>query len=180
MGFCFFNNVAIEALRLSAEGEKVAILDWDVHHGNGTQAMVQADPNILYVSVHQSPFYPFEGWMDDIDGGAPGTTVNIPLPAGTGGDVIRPAWSEVAFPVMSQFDPDWVLVSAGYDGHVADPLAEFRMTSQDYGAIAAGLAQHHPTQRTVVVLEGGYDLDALNESSKETLQCLGGREPSYG
>ena len=177
MGLCFFNNVAIEAMRLSAEGEKVAILDWDVHHGNGTQALIQTDPNILYVSVHQSPFYPFEGVMDDIRLDAAGTTLNIPLPAGTGGDVIRPAWGEVVMPVMSQFAPDWVLVSAGFDGHVADPLAEFRMTTQDYGWIAAQIAHNHSPNRVVVVLEGGYDLDALRDSARETLQCLSGRSP---
>ena len=126
MGFCMFNNVAVVAAGLRAGGERVAILDWDVHHGNGTQGLVAADPGILYVSIHQDHFYPFEGNIDDIDFGAKGTTVNIPLPAGTAGDVYRPAWEQLVLPVLSQFAPDWVLVSAGYDAHTEDPLADLR------------------------------------------------------
>lgn len=177
MGFCFFNNVAVSALSLKAQGNKIAILDWDVHHGNGTQSSVANDPDIFFASVHQSPFYPFEGLIGDIDLGAAGTTVNVPLPAGSGGDVIRIAWSDVIIPAMSQFEPDWVFVSAGYDGHVSDPLAGFRMVSGDYGWIASRIAEAHPSTRIVSVLEGGYDLDALRESTRDTLLGFSGATP---
>jgi acetoin utilization deacetylase AcuC-like enzyme len=177
MGFCFFNNVAVSALSLRARENKVAILDWDVHHGNGTQAAVADDPGIFYASVHQSPFYPFEGLIGDIDLGAPGTTVNVPLPAGSGGDVIRVAWADVIIPAMSQFEPDWIFVSAGYDGHVSDPLADFRMVSGDYGWIASRIAEAHSPSRIVSVLEGGYDLDALRESTRDSLLGFSGVTP---
>lgn len=174
MGFCLFNNVAVAASRLRAEGRRVAIVDWDVHHGNGTQTMVGRDPGILYISLHQSRFYPFEGRLDDIDLDAKGTVVNIPLRAGTAGDVYRRAWAELAMPVLAQFDPDWVLVSAGYDAHVSDPLAELRLIEADYGWMAHRLASVHPPHRTVFALEGGYDLDALRSSVAATLRGLAG------
>ena len=178
MGFCFFNNVAVTAALLRSRGSRVAILDWDVHHGNGTQAMFLNDPGVLYASVHQSPFYPFEGEGSDIDSdSAKGTTVNVPLPAGTGGDVIRRAWGEIVVPVVKAFEPDWILVSAGYDGHVVDPLGEFRMMAWDYGWIARALAEVHPSNRIVSVLEGGYDLDALRLSARETVLGYAGIEP---
>jgi acetoin utilization deacetylase AcuC-like enzyme len=178
MGFCLFNNVAITAAVLRRRGLKVAILDWDVHHGNGTQAMVGEEPHILYVSTHQSPFYPYEGEVSDIDSPAVGTTVNIPLPAGTAGDVVRRAWGEIVIPVVTKFDPDWILVSAGYDGHVADSLADFRLLAGDYGWIAEELSHVHPPNRIVTVLEGGYDLDALRDSTKETLAGYAGAKIS--
>jgi acetoin utilization deacetylase AcuC-like enzyme len=176
MGFCLFNNVAIVAAWLRANGKRVAILDWDVHHGNGTQALVGPDPAILYVSLHQRGFYPFEGHLEDIDIEAKGTTVNIPLPAGTAGDVYRRAWEELAIPVMSQFRPDWVLVSAGYDAHTEDPLAELDLLDSDYGWMAATLAKAHHPHRTVFALEGGYDLDALRHSARATLLGMAGEE----
>lgn len=170
MGFCLFNNVAVAAALIRARGERVAVLDWDVHHGNGTQKMVLDDPGTLYVSLHQSPFYPYEGEVGDIDSGdAKGTTVNIPLPAATGGDAYLEAWSGLVVPVVRQFAPDWVLVSAGYDAHVADPLADLRLTAADYGRFTALLAVDFPTNRTVLTLEGGYDLGALRESVSATL-----------
>lgn len=178
MGFCIFNNVVIVARRLVAEGLRVAILDWDVHHGNGSQAQVADDPEILYISIHQSGFYPFEGSPADIDGGAPGTIVNIPLPAGTGGDVYRDAWDGIAIPVVEQFAPDWVLVSAGYDAHVSDPLADLRLVAADYGWMAARLAEAHPARRTVFALEGGYDLDALRDSAAATVLGMAGMAPA--
>ena len=178
MGFCFFNNVAVTAALLRSQGSRVAVLDWDVHHGNGTQAMLGDDPGVLYASVHQGLFYPFEGETSDIDSEqAKGTTINIPLPAGTGGDVIRRAWGEIIIPVVSAFQPDWVLVSAGYDGHAVDPLAEFRMMPWDYGWMARTLAQVHPSSRIVSVLEGGYDLDGLRLSARETVLGFAGIEP---
>jgi acetoin utilization deacetylase AcuC-like enzyme len=176
MGFCIFNNVAVVAASLRAEGERVAILDWDVHHGNGTQVLVADDPQILYVSIHQDRFYPFEGHPDDIENGAKGTTVNIPLPAGTGGDVYRIAWERLVIPVVEQFDPDWVLVSAGYDAHTEDPLADLDLLDADYGWMASRLARAHPANRTVFALEGGYDLDGLRHSARSTVLGISGVE----
>ena len=134
------------------------------------------DDGVLYASIHQANFYPFGGDREDIDQGeAKGTTVNIPLPAGTGGDVYRRAWGELVLPVLDQFEPDWVLLSAGYDAHTNDYLAEFRLVAADYGWMAAELARTHPAGRIVVALEGGYDLDALSESTGATLLGLTGR-----
>jgi len=174
MGFCIFNNVAVTAAWLRVNGKRVAILDWDVHHGNGTQSLVGPDPGILYVSVHQGSFYPYEGAVDDIDLEAKGTTINVPLPAGTAGDVYRVAWDEIVLPVVKQFSPDWVLVSAGYDGHTEDPLAEFDLLDSDYGWMATRLAETHDPYRTVFALEGGYDLDALRHSARSTLLGMAG------
>ena len=175
MGFCFFNNVAISASLLRSRGEKVAILDWDVHHGNGTQAILGDDPETLYVSIHQDHFYPFEGQVLDIDSGeAKGTNVNIPLPAWTAGDIYRRAWEELVIPVVSQFAPNWILMSAGYDAHADDPLADMSLVADDYGWMAAQVAAVHPSNRTVLALEGGYDLEALEQSTASTLKGLAG------
>ena len=175
MGFCLFNNVAVTAAYLRSKGERVAILDWDVHHGNGTQAMLGDDSGTLYVSLHQDNFYPFEGNARDIDeGDAKGTIVNIPLPAATAGDVYRQAWAGMVMPVVAQFAPSWVFVSAGFDAHADDHLAHFRLESSDFGWMAARLSELHPPNRTVVVLEGGYDLDALRESARATVLGLSG------
>ena len=175
MGFCLFNNVAVTAALLRAAGKRVAILDWDVHHGNGTQAILGNDPGVLYVSVHQAPFYPFDGRLDDIDSeNGKGTTVNVPLPAGTAGDVYRRAWGELVVPVVGQFEPDWVFISAGYDAHQADPLADLELTASDYGWMTSQLLSVHPAERTVVVLEGGYDLTAMEESAMATVMGLAG------
>jgi acetoin utilization deacetylase AcuC-like enzyme len=176
MGFCIFNNVAVVAALLRSEGDRVAILDWDVHHGNGTQAIVATDPGTLYVSVHQDHFYPFEGRPDDIEVGAKGTTVNVPLPAGSGGDVYRMAWETLVIPVLAEFGPDWVLVSAGYDAHTEDPLADLNLLDADYGWMASRLARAHPPHRTVFALEGGYDLDGLRHSARSTVLGMSGIE----
>ena len=176
MGFCLFNNVAVVAAWLRANGEQVAILDWDVHHGNGTQALVAADPGVLYMSIHQSPFYPFQGFVEDIEIGAKGTTINVPLPAGTAGDVYRAAWEGLLLPVLGQFEPDWVLVSAGYDAHTEDPLADFDLLDADFGWMASRLARVHRPERTVFALEGGYDLDGLRHSARATVQGMAGEE----
>jgi acetoin utilization deacetylase AcuC-like enzyme len=178
MGFCLFNNIAISAALLRSHGEKVAILDWDVHHGNGTQSMLSDDPGVLYVSIHQEPFYPFDGHTQDIDvGEAKGTTVNIPVPAGTAGDVYRRAWGELVIPVVEQFEPDWVLISAGYDAHADDSLAGLQLESDDFGWLAATVAEIHPVNRVVATLEGGYDLEALQQSTIATLMGLAGIAP---
>ena len=176
MGFCIFNNVAISAALVRTRGDRVAIVDWDVHHGNGTQAMLGDDPGVLYFSIHQDHFYPYEGHLADIEvGDAPGTNINIPIPAGTSGDVYRRAWGELVIPVVSAFAPDWVFVSAGYDGHVDDPLGGLSLVADDYGWLAARLADVQPANRTILALEGGYDLDAIDQSIAATLKGLAGR-----
>jgi acetoin utilization deacetylase AcuC-like enzyme len=170
MGFCLFNNVAVTAASLTAAGSRVAIVDWDVHHGNGTQDTFFRDGSVLYVSIHEFPFYPGTGWVDELGAGpGSGTTINIPLPAGTAGDVYRAAMAEVAVPALETFGPDWLLVSAGYDAHAADPLADIRLEAADYAAMATALRATVPSGRTVYFLEGGYDLDAVEASVEATL-----------
>jgi acetoin utilization deacetylase AcuC-like enzyme len=174
MGFCLLNNVAVAAAALVAEGERVLIVDWDVHHGNGTQAIFWDDPSVLYVSTHQSPFYPGTGEAGEVGGeGAPGLTVNVPLPAGATGDVVRRALDEVAAPVIDEFAPTWVLISAGFDAHRADPLAELALSSADFADLARTVAGYAPRLgRVVAFLEGGYDLGALRDSVATTLGAL--------
>jgi len=173
MGFCLLNNVAVAAGALRAAGEKVAIVDWDVHHGNGTQEIFWDDPGVLYVSVHQWPLYPGTGRPDDVGGpGALGGTVNVPVPPGATGDVIRTALDEVAAPDIERFAPDWLLVSCGFDAHRADPLAELALSSADFGALASTVAELSPPGRLVLFLEGGYDLEAVRRSTAAALGSL--------
>jgi acetoin utilization deacetylase AcuC-like enzyme len=174
MGFCLVNNVAVAAAALAADGERVLIVDWDVHHGNGTQALFWDNPSVLYVSTHQSPFYPGTGDADEVGGdGARGLTVNVPLPAGATGDVVRRALDEVAAPVIADFGPTWVLISAGFDAHRADPLADLALSSGDFADLARTVASYAPRPgRVVVHLEGGYDLGALRSSVAATLGAL--------
>jgi acetoin utilization deacetylase AcuC-like enzyme len=147
-----------------------------VHHGNGTQAIFWDDPRVLYVSTHQSPWYPGTGSADEVGGsGAPGLTVNVPLPAGATGDVVRRALDEVAAPVISEFGPTWVLVSAGFDAHRDDPLAELALSSADFAELARTARRYAPGPgRLVLFLEGGYDLDALRSSVAASLAALAG------
>jgi acetoin utilization deacetylase AcuC-like enzyme len=177
MGFCLLNNVAVAAAALTAQGERVAIVDWDVHHGNGTQAIFWNDPNVLYVSTHQWPLYPGSGGPREIGGvDALGQTVNIPLPAGATGDVIRRAFDDIAAPVLDAFDPTWVLVSAGFDGHRDDPIADLALSSGDFAHLAASVASFARTSRMALFLEGGYNLEALRNSVGATLASLLGHE----
>lgn len=179
MGFCLFNNAVVAARMLRAEGERVLIVDWDVHHGNGTQDLVTDDPDIVYVSLHQSQFYPGTGDVAETGVGAGlGTVVNIPLPAGTGGDVYRSAFERVVLPVAHQFQPSWVLVSAGFDAHEDDPLAEMCLLASDYGAMAGALRQAVAPNRTVAFLEGGYHLAALTNSVSAMLTGFTGEAPN--
>ena len=175
MGFCLFNNVAVTARALSQRGERVAIVDWDVHHGNGTQDIFWDDPSVLYVSTHQSPLYPGTGRLTETGGeGAPFTNLNLPFPPGTRGDVFRRAFDEVIAPVIERFDPTWLVISAGYDAHRNDPLAGLQLTSGDYADLADRLRQLVPARRLLVALEGGYDFDALSMSTGATLSALVG------
>ena len=177
MGFCLFNNVAVAARALTDTGERVAIVDWDVHHGNGTQDIFYDDPDVLYVSTHQSPLYPGTGRLDETGGAsAPFTNLNLPLPPGARGDVFRRAFDEVVAPVVERFDPTWLIISAGFDAHRNDPLAELQLTSADYADLAERLRKLVPERRVVVALEGGYDFDALTMSTGATLATLIGEE----
>ena len=175
MGFCLFNNVAITAARLRDAGQRVAIVDWDVHHGNGTQEAFYRDPDVLYVSVHQSPFYPFEGMASEVgEGDGAGTVLNVPLPAFTAGDVYRRAYEELVIPALTAFRPDWILVSCGFDAHAQDPLAELRLVEADYAFLAAALPKIVPADRIVVFLEGGYHLPAIRDSMAAVARALMG------
>jgi acetoin utilization deacetylase AcuC-like enzyme len=174
MGFCLINNIAVAAAALAARGERVLVVDWDVHHGNGTQAIFWDDPRVLYVSTHQWPLYPGTGRVSETGGpGAPGLTVNVPLPPRATGDIVLQALDEVAAPVVDRFAPTWVLASAGYDAHRDDPMAGLSLSSGDFADIANRVRAFAPGPgRTALVLEGGYDLDALRLSVGASLAAL--------
>jgi acetoin utilization deacetylase AcuC-like enzyme len=175
MGFCIFNNAAVGAASIAARGERVAVIDWDVHHGNGTQDMFYDDPRVLYVSTHESPLYPGTGQLRETGTGeGRGTTVNLPFPAGTAGDTYRAAFDSVVVPVVERFRPDWIIISAGFDAHRNDPLAGLRLTSADFADLARRLKPLVPDRRVLVVLEGGYDLEALTWGVGATLSALVG------
>ena len=149
-------------------------MDWDVHHGNGTQAIFWNDPNVLYVSTHQWPLFPGSGRADEVGGpDALGLTVNIPLPPGATGDVFRSAFDEVAQPVIDRFAPDWVLVSCGFDAHRADPLGELALSTGDFAHLARSVRGYAPRPgRLALFLEGGYNAAALRASTAATLGAL--------
>jgi acetoin utilization deacetylase AcuC-like enzyme len=173
MGFCLFNNAAIGAAKLAAGGERVAIVDWDVHHGNGTQDMFYADPRILYVSTHQSPLYPGTGLLRETGSGdGAGSNLNLPFPPGTAGDTFRAGFDTVVMPVIERFAPDWLIISAGFDAHRNDPLAGLGLTSADFADMAMRLKGMVAERRLLVVLEGGYDLEALTYGVGATLSAL--------
>jgi acetoin utilization deacetylase AcuC-like enzyme len=180
MGFCLLNNVAVAARALTAAGERVVILDWDVHHGNGTQDVFWDDPAVLYASFHEWPAYPGTGRATETGGaGAPGLTLNVPLPAGATGDVALRAFDELVLPAASAFAPTWILISAGYDAHRDDPLAGLAWSAGDYTALTMRAMTLAPLPgRTIAVLEGGYDLDALARSVEATANALGGTPSS--
>ena len=164
MGFCLFNSVAVAAAWLAAAGWRVAVVDIDAHHGNGIQDIFWERDDVLYASIHQFPLYPGTGAIDERGAGAGrGATVNVPLPPGATGDVARRALDDVIVPAVERFAADWVLISAGYDGHRADPLTGLGYSATDYGDMVRRLVALAP--RTVAVLEGGYDLEAVARSS---------------
>ncbi len=175
MGFCLFGNVAIAAKRaLDHHGlERVAVLDFDVHHGNGTQDLLQSDPRALFVSSHQFPLWPGTGRAEET--GPHGTILNLPLPPGTQGADFRHAWDSVVFPRLDDFRPELILVSAGFDAHVDDPLAQLALTEEDFVWITRRIcetAYRHCAGRVVSVLEGGYNLDALAASALAHVRVL--------
>jgi acetoin utilization deacetylase AcuC-like enzyme len=158
MGFCLVNNVAVTAAMLAARGERVLIVDYDAHHGNGTQAVFYDDPRVLYASFHEYPLYPGTGELTETGAGpGEGFTVNFPLPEGTTGEVYLAGIDEVLAPIVERFDPGWLLLSAGFDAHRRDPITEFG-----------------PAGRRIALLEGGYDLQALSDSTAAALGALEG------
>lgn len=166
MGFCLFNNVAIATEHARAQHgiQRVAIIDFDVHHGNGTQAAFAKNPEVLYASTHQAPWYPGTG--DARETGV-GNLFNAPLPAGSGPQAFRAAMRDKILPAVDRFQPELLLVSAGFDAHADDPLASLRLTEADFAWITqelARMAQKHCQGRLVSALEGGYNLEALGES----------------
>ena len=173
MGFCLFNNVAVTAAALADRGERVLIVDIDAHHGNGTQDLFYDDPRVAYVSFHQSPLWPGTGSVSETGvGPGVGATVNIPVPPGATGDVYRRGIADVLVPLAVELAPDWLLVSAGFDGHRADPLTDLGLSAGDYADITADLVELAPPGRRLFFLEGGYDLDALRSSTAATLSAL--------
>jgi acetoin utilization deacetylase AcuC-like enzyme len=175
MGFCLLNNVAVAAAELAERGERVLIVDYDAHHGNGTQEIFYADPRVLYVSFHEWPLYPGTGRHDEIGHGAgEGATLNIPLPAGATGDVYLRALDDVVASLVEEFVPTWVLISAGFDAHRADPLTGLGLSAGDYAAINERIAEWAAPGRLIAFLEGGYDLAALRSSVAASLPALVG------
>jgi acetoin utilization deacetylase AcuC-like enzyme len=181
MGFCFFNSVAVAARHaIAAHGiERVLILDWDVHHGNGTNDIFHADPDVLFISIHESPLYPGTGPAADVGSRAgQGRTVNLPVPPGTGDAAYVSLVEHVVAPLALAHGSQLVLVSAGFDAHIADPLARGRVTEAGYAAMAARMRRIGAELEAplALVLEGGYAVDALASSVAAVLPVLGARD----
>jgi acetoin utilization deacetylase AcuC-like enzyme len=175
MGFCLLNNVAVAAAHARSLGaQRVMIVDWDVHHGNGTQEIFYADPSVLYVSLHQFPFYPGTGDVTEL-GAAEGTgyTVNVPLRAGATDATYLAAFDRIITPITEQYAPDVLLISAGFDAHRRDPLAQMSVTEDGYAQMTRRLLASIRTDTSVgVLLEGGYDLIGLGDSLQATIEAL--------
>ena len=175
MGFCLFNNVAVAAAALAHRGERVVIVDYDAHHGNGTQDAFYDDPRVTYVSFHQHPLYPGTGSLLETGmGDGQGRTLNVPLPPGATGDLYRAAVDDVIAPLVDEVGATWLLLSAGFDGHRADPLTDLALSAGDFADLTGDLVALVPAGRRLVFLEGGYDLDALRDSTAATLAALAG------
>lgn len=179
MGFCLLNNVAVAAAHARASGlERVAIIDWDVHHGNGTQEIFWDDPNVLYISLHQAPLYPGTGDVREVgEGDGVGATVNIPFSTGAGDAEYFAAFSRIVVPLLDEYRPELVLVSAGYDAHRNDPLAGMRLDAGSYARMTealVGVASRHAGGKIALFLEGGYDLSGLEASIAASLRALAG------
>jgi len=178
MGFCIFNNIAIAAEHLKGKYgvKRILIVDWDVHHGNGTQEVFFEDPSVLYFSTHQYPHYPGTGWIDEVGKGeGEGFTVNIPLPAATDEAGYLYALNNILVPIAMDFSPEFVLVSAGFDAHIADHLAAMKVISSGFGLftdVIKEIAKKNSKGRIVMALEGGYDLEAIAESALSVFNSL--------
>ena len=175
MGFCLFNNIAVGALyaRHVRHIDRVAVVDFDVHHGNGTQHILADDPGIFYASIHEDGTFPGTGQLNDTAGQA--AIVNIPLPSGVGSALFRQAYERIILPRLNKFAPQLLLISAGFDGHIDDPMANFHLQTDDFAWITqqlGDLARTHCQNRMVSVLEGGYDIPALTASVCEHLRIL--------
>jgi acetoin utilization deacetylase AcuC-like enzyme len=184
MGFCLTNHAAVAAGHALSRGlERIAILDWDVHHGNGTQDIFYGDGRVLYLSVHQSPFYPGTGRAGEVgEGEGLGFTVNVPLPAGTREDVYAAAFAGVFLPVLREFGPEMILVSAGFDAHAGDLLGGMALRSDSFKRLAAlisDLSREVGAAPPAFVLEGGYNLDALTACVAATIQGVGEEAPDW-
>ena len=176
-GFCLFNNIAVGARHAQAQYGigRVAVLDFDVHHGQGTQAVVEPDRQLLYASTHEYPLYPGTGFASET--GSDNNVVNVPLRPGSGSRPFRAAWGERILPRLDAFAPELVMVSAGFDAHAADPLAQLEVETEDFAWITEellGVARRHAGGRLVSVLEGGYDLEALADSVAAHVRVLMG------
>ena len=178
MGFCIFNNAAIAARYLQERHglDRILIIDWDVHHGNGTQDVFYRDGSVFYFSTHQWPWYPWTGRADETgEGEGKGATLNVPLPAGSGDREFRAAFEEKLRPAMGRFRPQFVLISAGFDSRTGDPLGRFRVTDQGFRmltGIAAAIAREHAAGRLVSLLEGGYSLAGLAKAASAHVAAL--------
>jgi acetoin utilization deacetylase AcuC-like enzyme len=186
MGFCLFNTMAIgaEYLQRTHGAKKILIMDWDVHHGNGTQDAFYADPSVLFISTHQYPYYPGSGAANEIGSGAgEGFTINIPLPAGCADAEYAQAFHDIVVPAAEKFAPDWILVSAGFDPHRRDPLGGMGVTDEGFALMAQrllGLADKFADGKIAFLLEGGYDLAGLRGSVAAVLAAMqSGATPAF-
>lgn len=186
MGFCLISNVAVAAMALADQGERVLVLDYDAHHGNGTEAVFFNDPRVLFVSFHQWPLYPGTGAAHDVGiGDGYGYTMNIPLPPDATGEHYLRAFDELVAPRVDAFAPTWLVISAGFDGHRDDPITDLGLSSGDFALLTQRVLRVVPAGRRLVMLEGGYDLQALTMSTAAVLGALADRDvqpevPTHG
>ena len=175
MGFCIFNNAAVAAFHALKKVKRALIVDWDVHHGNGTEHIFYGRPDVLYFSTHQYPLFPGTGAAGDTGtGDGEGYNVNVPLPAGTGDADYADAFERILLPIMEEYRPELVIVSAGYDPHAADPLADMQMTESGFRALGSLVGKGAGKANIVLLLEGGYSLEHLPTSVEASLSGLMG------